>query len=347
MTVDTTFMKSSPSLLLVLLPLFLALPLLSGCGCGFDCNDDDDENLPATLSIGLSDSQPEDLAEVVIEIDSIILKRDNANKADVEINTFTVPELNAIDAETIQVNLLDYIGVTQVLVVENLEIEADFYDSIVINVIDGDENKSYVIEDETGTQKILTVDNSVLNLSGRQILSGENSITIEFELARALQYKAANDTYLLSTEGVRVVDTILSAQLVGKIDSSLFNTAAPCDEKADPEVGNRVYLYQGIGLDLEDLADVFSLESDNSAGKLAPYSVATLFNNAPANRWEYYFAYLPAGDYTLAFSCDTEEDGSVNYDALTIPLPSIQFVEISLSQSEQFECDLTEEEPNC
>ena len=48
--------------------LTLLLATLPGCGCGFDCNNGNSNNRPALLTLGISDSLPEELKQVVIEV---------------------------------------------------------------------------------------------------------------------------------------------------------------------------------------------------------------------------------------------------------------------------------------
>ena len=61
---------------------------IGGCGCGFDCNNGDNNDEPAKLSLGFSDSAPEDLKQVVIEVDSITFRRSGAQ--DVVVDSFTI-----------------------------------------------------------------------------------------------------------------------------------------------------------------------------------------------------------------------------------------------------------------
>ena len=126
------------------------------------------------------------------------------------------------------------------------------------------------------------------------------------------------------------------------MDNALFDEVSPCDEKDDPELGNRIYLYQGIGLPDSQLADVFTTNSGTTVpdDARAPFAVAALLKNTLIGSCEYAFGFLPAGDYTMAFACDTAEDDSVDFDGLVVPLPVDQIYEVTLSEGEQGVCDI-------
>ncbi len=312
---------------LLLAPIFLGL---NGCGCGFNCNDNGgDNNAPALLSLGLSDAIPETLKQLVVEVDSITFKRSGA--ADVVVDTFTIPDQGITDADTFQINLLEYRGAKQLVVIENLELETGFYNEILIAILGDDINRSYAQEADDSLKEV-TVTNSVLSLPGISLSSGSQFFTVEFSLAQALLYQSSSGRYLLTTSGIRIQNNVTAASLSGSVDRSLFNTVSPCSEKSDPEDGNRIYIYQGTGLNSNQLADVYTSDSsitppDNA---LAPFAVASLVENTFTNTWEYAFGFLPAGDYTLAFSCNTSSDNAVIFDNLTVALPEEQLYEITL-----------------
>ena len=75
------------------------------------------------------------------------------------------------------------------------------------------------------------------------------------------------------------------------------------------------------------------------SGRIAPLAVATLTEDALTGNWQYALGFLPAGDYTLAFSCDAEEDDAVDYDGITVPLPDGQISELGLQEGESAVCD--------
>jgi hypothetical protein len=312
---------------------------LGGCGCGFDCNNGNNSSGPAFIDLGLSADAPEDLKQVVIEVDSITLVRSGGQ--DIVIDRFTIDELDVVDADTFQVDLAQYLGLNQLLVTRDLEASAQSYSSVRLEVLDDDINRSYVQESDD-TLKPLNIQGTALNLSGVSLDSGQGTITITFGLAQAIQPRQGSDDYLLATDGIRVQDNATSASLTGRVDSALFDTVAPCDAKEDPENGNRIYLYAASGLETGQAGDVFTSASRNDIpeGTVAPFAVATLTEDALTGRWQYALGFLPAGDYTLAFSCNAGEDDAVDYDGIQVPLPEEQSSELRLGEGASAVCDL-------
>lgn len=322
----------------LVLAVILALP--AGCGsCGFDCGSDDDDRGPALLDLGFTDESVEQLKQVVIEVDRITLRRSGA--ADVIIDTFTIEDLDLVGVDSFQVDLLQYRGRNQLTVIEDLELEPGTYSDMLIDILDGDINRSYV--QESGDDlKPLNLDAGSLSLSGFELAAGDESFAVVFSLAQSIRYRAATDDYLLSDEGVRVIDSTRAASVSGRVDRELFDNAEGCRDKTDPEVGNRVYIYRLASQGTATLGDVYT---DGSSAEVpdntrAPYSVAALAEDVLTGNWQYAFGFLPADDYVLAFSCDTEGDDPVDYDGFVVPLPDGQVYEIELSEGERAACDL-------
>ena len=335
-------MSKTIKILAALLLLSSIAASIVGCGCGFDCNNGNSNNPgPTLLSLGFSDSLPEELKQVVIEVDSITFRRSNAD--DVVVETFTIDALDLVEADSFQIDLLQYRGRNQLVVIEDLELDSGTYNEVLVTVLDGDINLSYVQEDDD-TLKEITVPAGGLTLEGIELTGDGQLYTVEFGLAQSLQFQSSDDNYLMATDGIRLEDNAVAASLSGRVDSSLFDTVSPCDEKDDPELGNRLYLYEGIGLTGTQLADVFT--SDSSAqipdNAQAPFTVASLVENTLTGSWDYAFGYLPAGDYTMAFACDTAADDAVEFDDIVIPLPEDQVYEITLSEAQEGVCDLAD-----
>ncbi|MDH5171088.1 MAG: DUF4382 domain-containing protein [Gammaproteobacteria bacterium] len=332
-------MYKSLSLLAGLLPVIAGTIFLGACSCGFDCNNEDSQGT-TVLSLGLSDALPEDLKQVVLEIDSITFRRVGA--ADVVVDSFTIPALNLVSADTFQVDLLQYRGRNRLVVITDLELPSGNYSQVLLKVLGGDVNRSYVQRSDD-TLGELNVSGGVLTLPGANFARSNQDYTVEFSLAQSLRAQSADTLYLLSAQGVRLENNATAASLSGRVDSSLFNSVAPCSDKTEPGRGNRIYLYQGSRQSGKRLGDVFASNSGTTVpgDVLAPFAVASLVQNSLTANWEYVFGFLPAGAYTMAFSCNTAADDSVDYDGLVVPLPTSQVYSVTLAAGAAVVCDLT------
>jgi hypothetical protein len=321
------------SLSVLLVPVLLTLP---GCGCGFDCNDDND-NDQGIVTLGFSDAPIDDVEEVLLVVDTITFRRSNG--VDVIVDNFTIPELNLVDAETFDIDLLDYPGISELEVISDLEMENDSYSSIVLDIIDGDINQSFVRDIEGVKQ--LNARSSQVVLPGIGVTRGAQGFTVEFSLAQSLQYLLSSDSYELTSEGIRVEDSD-SGSISGRVESELFDLDSPCDSKTDPLAGNRLYLYSGINLDRDNLADVFTSSSRETIpdDAIAPFAVANVVSVAGSPTANYVFAFIPEGGYTLVFSCEAEDDDPVDYNGFAVPSPVGQLYEVDLGDGELALCDL-------
>ena len=97
------------------------------------------------------------------------------------------------------------------------------------------------------------------------------------------------------------------------------------------------------GDDARRLGDVFTSNSSTTVPSdvVAPFAVASLVQNALTANWEYVFGFLPAGDYTLAFACNTAADDPVNFDDLVVPQPEAQVYPVTLTEGAAKVCDVT------
>jgi len=301
-----------------------------------------------TVNIGLSDAPVENLSEVVITVDGLELRRRGSGDCDndpdtddcVFIDQFTE---NGEDTDTVQVDLLALPGSDNQIIVDGLELEAGEYDQLRLSIIDEDINFSWVKETANADMlKELKVPSDELKLGGFTVESaGVQTFVIEFDLRKAMTYNPGPpgpDRYILKPTGVRVVEVAAAASISGTVASGLFtgNLTEPCSTKVEDDVGNVIYLYRGHDLNPDNLADNFDSAVDDSA----PNAIAPFTSQKVAADGSYGVFYLPAGNYTLAFSCDAEEDDPDLLDGIVIPLPDTELVELSLDEGESKTCDL-------
>lgn len=323
--------------------------LTTGCTCGFDCSSDDDDEIvaegPVALTLRFSDALPEELKEVVLNVEGLSFV--HSESGETRITEYTIEELGLTGADSFQIDLLQFGGLQNLVVLTDHELESGFYSSLNITISSNDENLSYVLTSED-EQHAIVVENGALTLRDFQLDAGAQDFVVEFGLPRALSLDEDTNIYRLSEEGVRLQDTATDVSIEGTIDSELFDNIEfeiedTCNDKLlPPAEGNRVYLYAGRSLNSADLADVFTDESVDPipASAIAPFAVATIAANPNSDNLLYAFGFLPAGDYTLAFTCNAEEDDAINYDDISIPLPADQVYEFTLDPGDDITCNI-------
>lgn len=316
----------------------LALLVSAACAILVACGDSGGGGgQTAPVSFGVSDTPVEGLAAVVITIDRIVLNR--ANGGDVVIDRFTNEDLGIFDEDTITVDLLEYRGEDNLLIAGPLEVAVDEYQNLRLDIIDNDITASYVeeLEEMGGAIRPIKVPSNELKLGHFEVEnSGDQTFILEFGLRKAMTYDPGPERYILKPRGVRIVEVSRGTTVGGVVDPALFDGSPPCDAKGDPLVGNVVYAYQGVGLDPARFADDFdpTVDSEAALAYLEPYAIESV-----AADGVYLFSYLPAGDYTLAFSCDAGEDDPELDDGILIPSPEGEIVEVTTSPGEDWACD--------
>lgn len=319
------------------LAVFSMAVLLQGCGGG---GGGGGSAGTGSVSFNLADAPVDTADHVVITVDKVILRRDGAD--DVVVDRFTIPALNLTDADTFQIDLLDYRDGKRLLVIDGLTVPAGTYSQLILHVLDNDVNYSYV--DNGGVRTPIKQPSGDLKLGGFKVdADGVYAYTLDFDLRFAMTYNPipSGGRYILKPRGVRLVSETQASHLGGTVAPALFDTDPQCATKADPTVGNVVYLYQGHALDTTKLVDVYDpdIATGVPAGAVAPFAAANVRQTLGGD-WQYNFGYLPAGDYTLAFSCDAEGDQAETYDGTVIPLPADQHVEVSLTGGQDATCNL-------
>ena len=324
---------------------FLLLLFLAACGGGGGGSTAAGTGSSTDVSFAISDAPVDDAASVTVTIDSITFNRAGAN--DIRIDSFTSADLGIAEADTVTLDLLDIRGTQRKVVVDLIELEPGDYQNLRLGIIDEDTNFSFVEEISSGLRKPLKVPSDELKLGGFTVADqGVQSFVFEFDLRKAMTYNPGPDRYILKPRGVRVVAVDAAGTLQGNVDESLFDTIVQCSGKPDPEAGNVVYLYPGHDLDSNVLVDM-ALEDDAALPDNAVVPFAAAAVESSDTGYDYVFSYLPAGDYTLAFSCAASSDDPEVWDGLVIPLPATERVEVTLSAGELRECDLPLDNGQC
>jgi hypothetical protein len=310
----------------------------------------DDAATPATsdVSIRFSDAPIGELTEVVITVDQLIFNREGE---DVTVDTFTSVDLGIEESETFQIDLLQVQGKLNLQVLDSVDLPVGDYQNLRVKVLDQDTDLTYVMEKDGVARKQLKVPSGELKL-GQFSVSNDSTQTfvVEFALNQAMTYNPGPDRYILKPRGVRVVRLEEASHISGTVDLANLHLREPCDDKADPSIGNVAYLYSGHDLNPALLGDLFIREDDSAQfpefDENVPENIIQPLASAPIDgaTEDYLFSYLSAGNYTLAISCLAETDDPVIFDQIPISAPADQIIELELNAETELECDFPDPE---
>lgn len=293
-----------------------AVLLLAGCGGG-----DDASVQTSKISFAVSDAPVDSASSVTIGFTQVqLVKADGTS-----IYLPVTPSNPSVDYR--QIDLLDYQGTNSTLIISDQAVPVGTYKNLILH-ISTESNVNFVVDD-LGTQPLKQPSNKLQLGSFTVGSESTQAFTIEFNLRYSLVMRGNignNNGYILKPHGVSILNNGSVASLSGTVDQTLFTAGSGCTV----DTGNYVYLYEGnvSASTLGDLVDETDLDFNTVVpdGVVIPYASAKV-----ADSGAYAFGYLPLGSYTVAFTCNGDGDDPVQYDGLTIPLPSGQVAEVTLS----------------
>lgn len=282
---------------------------LTACG---GSSGDSNETQMARFSLGVSDA-PVDNADAVVACFNAIELVGNGQGT----QTFTVGDTpNTVASNdvckdengdtipnTFGVDLLSYTGSDSANLVEGIEVEAGTYNQLRLVMSEG----SYV---QVGEEQLpLQVPSNELKFDSLTLdVNGNAAYTVEFDLRQAMVDPVGIDGYFLKPRGVRLVNNLEIGHIEGTLaEELLINnscTVAPSDVSEPVAV---VYLYEGSDLEISTLADVGGAETHQ------PYAVAAVYFDG-VSAYTFSVGYVAAGDYSAAWSCQTDDDPEADDD---------------------------------
>lgn len=302
---------------------------LIGCG-GSDSPSTEQSNASAVFSLGLSDAPVDEAEAVYIELDSIKLTKTDQSQGKQETIIEMFTDTEGVEIETVQVNLLDFQGSSQIKIVDeaqNIELVNGTYE-MELTVIDAG---SYVLLDNDATQHAIKVPSSRLRLGEFTVndeaiqVNDTPAYTVEFDLRQSLVLRGNinnNNGFIIKPHGVRIVS--LSGNIEGSVSADLTNLGE-CT----------VYLY---GAEVTEYGDVFDINDESFvAPELVITASAPLATTKVNVDGTYSIGFVQTGSYQTALTCGTDIDDNIQFDELTIPsaadiTPDVQITEVVAGQ---------------
>jgi hypothetical protein len=297
---------------------------LTGCG-----GSDGDSTKYSNVSFAVSDAPVDTAESVTVAFSQIELKKDDGTRVLLDVT----PSDPNKDYE--QIDLLDYQGMESAVILTSEPVPVGVYKELIL-LIYPEDGLNYVTQE--GIQEPLKQPSNKLKLGSfevsEQVDGTTQAFTIEFDLRKSLVERGtgAQNGYILKPHGVTIVDNATSGSLSGDVTTSLYTTGGGCSEESSYS-NSYVYLYKGFHdeSNLVDLVDPLDPNFDDS-GLLLPEAAVAPFASAPvSDANSYQFGYLAPGEYTVAFSCKADGDDSIQYDGLTIPNPTAQLHEVTIT----------------
>ena len=252
------------------------------------CSNDGSDTSPrtGTLSVSLTDAPIDNLQSVVVTFTGLVVQSTNGKRT--EIVFPKAKTLNLLELQN---------GVTEPLV-EGAELAAGTYSWIRLDL--SEEPGSMYVIDNLGGQYSLKVPSGAQTglklLRGFTVLAnGQSDFTIDFDVRKSVkltgQSLSTGDFILRPT--LRLVDNAQAGAVGGLIDG--FAVQAQCEN--EQLFSGVVYVFEGHNASVED----FDAET---SGALVAVPVADSNNDGTYN---YQATFLPAGDYTVAYTCDADD----------------------------------------
>jgi hypothetical protein len=281
---------------------WLALRVLLVWVSGLALNACGNDSAPvASLSLGIADAPIDEAQAVVVGITAVELLDAQGRVA--HRVTFDPPRT---------VDLLQQQGGAQFLLFEERELAAGTYPELRLTVAGqanascrqaqaAPEPPSYVRVDGVDYPLIvpgggaagLRVEGPVVIEAGR-----EARYTVDFDLRKSIVQRGATGCYNLKPV-LRLVDNADAGRVAGSVDAALLSDAGCTADPADGS-GAAVYVYAGAGI----------VPDDDDGVAPDPVTTALLVPAARdgVTRFTYAAGFLPAGPYTVAFSCQAGDD---------------------------------------
>lgn len=263
---------------------FLHIAMTAVLASIYGCGGSGSSNSNGSLNVGITDAPVDSASAVVVTFSSISVKPSEGEALVFELET------------PMSINLLDYQGDERVLLLDGENLPAGNYVWMRLGIVEGDsyievDGLQHNLEIPSGAQSGLKMNRSFTIASG-----GLTDFTIDFDLKKSV-HKEGNGDYKLRPT-LRITNNMEIGHITGTVaDSLIIDTA--CENNGDNnDVGNSVYVFEGLDQIPQDIQGI--------AGD--PIAAANVMYNAESEQYEFTVGYIPAGDYTVAFTCDGSVD---------------------------------------
>lgn len=279
--------------------VLFAIVLFALSGCIWDAIlGDDVEEGAVTLSI--TDAPVDEVARVRLSVAAVELVSDDRGTERFDFSGgITVS------------NLLDLRSGNTQRLLQDEELPAARYQSLRLYINGG--NGDSLVEERAGGEFELFTPGQSPGGSGEEYLQvdgdfrveeGETTaVVLDVDLRRGL-WKNINDNHYWLIGALRLMEEGDTGDIAGTVDSGLLQDGSCTNDLAEDR-GHAVYVYNGAGA---TIGDIFLDDSGAALNATSPLTAVPVIQDADTGDYEYRLPFLPAGDYTLALTCQALND---------------------------------------
>lgn len=242
------------------------------------------------FTLRLTDAPVDGVTAVVVSFTRVEVR--NVNGA---WTTYTLQTPQPID-------LLELQGSKTADLLVNMPLDAGEYDEIRL-FADEAPMATYVGLGKAGAAQLEVKDGSSegIKVKGNFSVSESRpvSLVLDFDLRKSIKIRKKTGEYELKAK-LRLVERSGSGHIRGTVDYSELTQAAGCSDD-DVDTFNAVYIFEGHNAKLEDI----DLSKNKPSG---PLSTTNINYDSATQSYMYEAAFLPAGNYTLAYTCNSNLD---------------------------------------
>jgi hypothetical protein len=269
------------------LMLGLSFSLLTACGGGSGTGQ---------MTVRLTDAPVDSAEEVVVEFAGIELHQGGATP---QRFIFDTPQ---------QIDLLELTGGDNKILLDTVTIPAGRYQQLrlLVNTDEVRTEKSFIKFKDGGTHPLHVPSGELKLVSGFTVPEdGFADFTIDFDLRKSVTEPGKSGKPYILRPTLRLVETNLAGAIEGVISASQAAAGGCVPDSIDPVV----YIYPGAGVTPDDIGSTTE-----------PVSSASATPNDQGD-YVYHAAFLPAGDYTVAFTCMAAADDPATDDDIVFSTP--------------------------
>ncbi len=297
-------------------PLTLAIMASTAVGLAGCFSGSSSSESTGSLSLDVTDAPVDSLDKVQVSFTGVTLKPRDGDRVEIELE------------DEITVDMLELQEGNAANLFSDEEVPAGEYNWILLEL---NQDNMFVVESDTGGEVDLRVPSG--DQQGLRLVSGftvpqggEANFTIDFDLRAAITDPQGQDVYFLRP-ALRLVDNTEVGAIAGTVFPELISDA--CADESGQEYAGAVYVYEGMGVEPFDYSD-----------EQSPLMSAAVNYDEDADEHNYRAAFLAEGDYTIAYTCDSDDPEAE--EALDFRGTRDVSVEANETQTENFELENAE-----